>query len=98
MNYKYLAAIGTAATIAMVAPASANTTIVGCPGYAISMSDDVAIQGQVQAGSVAAFEKIVCERSSDAADLEGGAKVIPVFIAELGIATRVVVFPQDENN
>lgn len=61
------------------------------------MTDEVAIKGQAQAGSLAGFEKAVCDRSSDAADLEGEPKIIPVFIESLGIATRVVVFPIGDN-
>lgn len=87
--------ISAAATaLAMVAaPAFANTTSVSCPGYVISMSDTVAIQGEAQAGGTAAFHRVVCERSSEAANQEDGTvQTYPVFIEALGISTRVVVF------
>jgi len=97
MIKKCLAAGAALALTAFAAPAVANTTVVSCGTYAISLTDEVAIKGQAQAGSVAAFEKVVCERSSGAADIEGGPTVIPVFIQELGIATRVVIFPMNQN-
>ncbi|WP_179380908.1 hypothetical protein [Jannaschia marina] len=86
-----------AAALAMItgAPAFANTTQVSCPdgGYVIAMSAAVAIQGKAQAGGTRGFERVVCERSADAANLESGSTtVVPVFIEELGVATRVVIF------
>ena len=89
---------GSVAALAMAAPVLASTTMVSCPGYVISLSDDVAIQGQGRAGSVAAFEKIVCEHSSDAKNLEGYPKIIPVFIEQLGVSFRVAIFPMSNNS
>lgn len=74
------------------APAFANTTSVTCQGYVIAMQDEIAIQAQVQIGSQSGFEKIVCDRSAALADDVEGVETIPVFIEELGVATRVVIF------
>ena len=81
---------------AISAPALANTTAVSCPGYVIALQDAIAIQAQVQTGSQTAFERIVCERSADLADDLDRTSVIPVFIEELGVASRVGIFPTDD--
>ena len=86
--------LAAAAFAALTAPAFANTTSVACPGYVIAMSDEVAIRGEALAGSYSAFERVVCERSTDAADLDT-ITARPVFIEELGVTTRVVIFPID---
>ncbi|MEM9474241.1 MAG: hypothetical protein AAGA71_03045 [Pseudomonadota bacterium] len=96
MIYKVLAA-GAVAAMVTAAPAMANTTMVSCPGYVVAMTDDVAIQGQVLAGSVGAFERVVCERSSNN-EVSGAPESFPVFIEELGVTTRIVIFPIDEDN
>lgn len=89
--------LAAAAVLALAAPASANTTMVSCTDYIISMTDEVAIQGQALAGSLAAFERVVCERSSAQADVEVPT-TIPVFIEELGITTRIGIFPTSDDN
>jgi len=93
MKRLFIAAI--AVLPALAAPALANTTSVSCPGYVIALEDAVAIQAQVQNGSQAAFESIVCERSAAMASGTEQVETVPVFIEELGVATRVVIFSTD---
>ena len=86
-----------AALPALAAPAAfANTTSVTCEGYVIALQDEVAIQAQVQIGSQSAFENLVCERSADMASSIDDVQTIPVFIEELNVATRVVIFSTDD--
>jgi hypothetical protein len=47
---------------------------------------------------VAAFEQRVCESSAAQAGGIGEVTVYPVFIEELNMATRVIVFPQTMND
>jgi hypothetical protein len=84
-----------AALPVLAAPAFANTTTVACPGYVIALQDAVAIQAQVQIGSQSAFESIVCDRSASLASNVEQVETIPVFIEELNVATRVVIFSTD---
>ena len=84
-----------AALMAVTAPAFANVTMVTCIGYVVSMSDEAAIRGQALAGSVAGFERVVCERSAAMSDVDE-ATVTPVFIEELGITSRIGIFPIDD--
>ena len=96
MTYKLLALAASSVLISATA-SFANTTMVNCDGYVVSMSDEIAIQGQAKAGTVAGFEKAVCDRSSDLAQGAGeGATIIPVFVEELGVATRAVIFKPEE--
>ena len=86
-----------AALMAVAAPAFANVTMVSCPGYVVSMADDIAIRGISLAGSQIAFEELVCERSSADADGLDAPLISPVFIEELGITTRISLFPMDDD-
>lgn len=87
-----------AALPVLAAPAFANTTSVTCRGYVIALQDAVAIQAQVQIGSQSAFESIVCDRSAAlAADVKTVA-TIPVYIEELNVATRVVIFKANDDD
>lgn len=97
MNYGLLAAAGCAATT-IAAAAWADTTMVNCHGYVIGLSDKIAIEAQVRAGTMREFEQLVCDRSAEAAKLTGGAQVIPVFVEELGVSTRVVIFPNRDDD
>lgn len=83
-----------AALTAVTAPAFANVTLVNCPGYVVSLSDEAAIRGQALSGSYTAFERVVCERSAASADVEQPI-VFPVFIEELGITSRIGIFPTE---
>lgn len=94
MNTKLLA-LSLASAAVISAPAMANTYMVSCPGYVISLSEDVAIEGQARLGTVAGFEQAVCARSEGAADGLSGPTVTPVFIEELQLATRITVFPMN---
>ncbi|MEM8572638.1 MAG: hypothetical protein AAGG56_17285 [Pseudomonadota bacterium] len=95
MLMRVLAAATLAFTVSL--PAQANTVMVACIGYVVSMSEDIAIQGQVMAGSLAAFEKTVCEHSEAEADFDGSPRVIPVFIEALDVSTRVTIFPGSDD-
>ncbi|MEM0937230.1 MAG: hypothetical protein AAF646_00395 [Pseudomonadota bacterium] len=95
MLIRLLAAAALALTVSL--PAQANTTMVACTGYVVSMSDDIAIRGQVMAGSLAAFEKTVCEHSEAEADFDGSPRTIPVFIEALNVSTRVTIFPVSDD-
>jgi len=79
-------------------PALATANLVGCTGYAIGLSDEVLIKGQALAGSVAAFEKRVCDSSAENAAKISRPTVYPVFIEELGISTRVIVMPVGDDD
>lgn len=74
-------------------PAFATSNLVNCVGYLIGLSDDVLIEGQARAGSVAAFEERVCESSKDRAGEITEVTLYPVFIDELQMSTRVIVIP-----
>lgn len=80
------------------APAFATSNLISCQGYIIGLSDDVLIEGQARAGSVAAFEQRVCESSAGPAGELDEITVYPVFIEELNMATRVIVFPRTMND
>ena len=97
MNLKLLLSAAVASVIS-VGAASANTNSVVCPNYVIVMTDDVVIRGTALAGSTLAFERVVCERSASAAEdiFESEVVTIPVFIEELGIASRVTIFGTEE--
>lgn len=96
MTIKHLIATSFVAALAATA-AAANTTSVNCDGYVIAISDNVAAQGEAMAGSLRAFRSQVCERSAGiAANVEKGTvDTIPVFVEELGVRTRVVIFKAD---
>ena len=98
MNFRIFV-VGATAALVSAAPAMANTSAVSCPGYTIALSDELVIEGQARTGSVAAFEKIVCERSRDrAANVnQGEIKVIPIFVESLGMATRVLIMKHKKN-
>jgi hypothetical protein len=93
MKNKMLAA-SAGLVLMCAAPAFATSNLVNCEGYLIGLSDDVLIEGQARAGSVAAFEQRVCESSATQAGDISDITVYPVFIEELDMATRVIVFPK----
>lgn len=80
------------------APAFATSNLINCQEYIIGLSDEVLIEGQARAGSVAAFEQRVCESSAGPAGELDEITVYPVFIEELNMATRVIVFPRTMND
>ncbi|MEL6169780.1 MAG: hypothetical protein AAFR35_13905 [Pseudomonadota bacterium] len=94
MVSKKLLALAIAAGIPATS-ALADTSMINCPGYIIAISDDLAIEGQARAGNLAAFERLVCERSSNLSANTDSATTIPVYVEELGITTRVIIFPED---
>ncbi|MEL6522808.1 MAG: hypothetical protein AAFQ66_17700 [Pseudomonadota bacterium] len=96
MNIQRLFAMTTIAALATTA-AMADTTSVNCTGYVVAISDSVAVQGEAMAGTQREFEDMVCSRS---AELAGGVEdgtiaTIPVFVEELGVSTRVVIFKSE---
>ncbi len=93
-NFLVGATVGATAALISAAPAMASTTHFKCLGYTVALSDDLVIQGEVLAGSAAAFKKAVCERADAlAAEVENDSvTTIPVFIDSLNMATRVVIF------
>lgn len=97
MMVNRIVTVAALALFASMGSAMANTTSVSCPGYVIAIADDVAIEGEIMAGTRTAFETEVCSRSAGIAEDVEGFKVIPVFIEEMGITTRVVVFGGDKN-
>lgn len=77
----------------------ANTTMVGCPGHVIALSDEAAIEAQSRIGSEAAFERTVCERSKDLNPSQySNPTRVPIFIEDLNVSTRVVIFPTNDDN
>ena len=95
-NYTLAASAGL--FLAFAAPAFATSNLVNCLNYVIGLSDEVAIEGQARAGSVSAFEQRVCESSSERASDITEVTLYPVFIEELGMATRVIVIPTMTND
>ncbi len=80
-------------------PLLASTTLVGCQGYLIGITDELVIEGQARAGSQAAFEKLVCDRSAELDPTQyDSATVVPVFVEELNMSTRVILFPEDDDS
>lgn len=90
---KIMTALTSAALFATAFPALADMTMVSCPGYVVSMSDEIAIQAEALAGSTREFERIVCERSTAAEDMSGDPQIVPVYIEELDVTTRMAIFP-----
>ncbi len=90
----YTLAVFSGVFLLCAAPVFATSNLVTCEGYLIGLADDVLIEGQARAGSVAAFEERVCDSYAERAGEINEATVYPVFIEELGMSTRVIVFPQ----
>lgn len=82
-----------ASTAMFSVPAIADTTTVSCTDYIVAVADEVAIQGEAMAGSLAGFEQEVCARSAEMADGATEPTTHPVFIEEMGISARVVIIP-----
>lgn len=93
-----ISGLATAFLVATVGTASANVTMVNCPGYILSIADDVVITGQQRMGSAAAFDARACSLADqlglDAADSPYRARV---FIEGLGQETVVVVIPTSDD-
>jgi len=97
MKTTHIAALAAVVLAGSLNAAFADTTLVACPGYAVAISEDVAIQGEIMAGTRTAFEQEVCSRSEESADGLKGTKSFPVFIEEMDITTRVIIFGEQED-
>jgi hypothetical protein len=93
-----VSAMTAAAIVATAAPALANTTSVSCGTYVVAISDDIAVQGQVLAGSNTAFREAVCNLTAQHSSLTDPAQV-PVYSPGLNLTTRVMIIPvnRDDN-
>ncbi|MEM1272962.1 MAG: hypothetical protein AAGF88_04045 [Pseudomonadota bacterium] len=90
---------GALAAAAFATPGYANSTLISCIDYVISITDELAIQGQSAAGSQTAFEQLVCDRSAELDPTQYDVPtVVPVFVEEIGMATRVVIFPTSDDD
>lgn len=90
---------GAGIALMSASPLMASTTLVGCEGYLIGITDELVIEGQARAGSEAAFEKLVCDRSAELDPTQyDKATVVPVFVEELNMSTRVILFPEDNDS
>jgi hypothetical protein len=93
----FVSALTAAAIVAAAAPAFASTTAVSCENYVVAINDDIAIQGQVLAGSDTAFRTAVCELTAQHSALENPAQV-PIYSPGLNLTTRVMIIPTNVND
>jgi hypothetical protein len=81
-------------TLGTAGVASADVTAVNCDGFVISMSEDIATQGQERAGSAAEFEENVCTTAQQLPlDTYDRPTVVAIRIMPMDIETKVTVFP-----
>jgi hypothetical protein len=90
-NMKPVLAAALAVLSAAAVPALANTSAVSCDGYVVAIQDSIAIEAQSRAGSMPAYESLVCERSAALAEGVTDLAQVPVFIEELGVSTRILI-------
>lgn len=95
---KKLPLISGFALVCLASQAMADMTTIGCRGYIVGITDDVAIQGEIATGTRTAFESEVCSRSAELAEGINTTTTRPVFIEEMGITTRVLIIPTSDDS
>lgn len=97
MIRKILAPLSVAAIMASASAAFANNSLIDCEGFMIGITDAIATQAELRAGSREGMEQMVCETAQQLDEVEAGLdiiKTILIHIMPADIHTRVIYIPK----